>query len=96
MDEYHSVRRDILSELPGYNPEFEIIHYAYWADYEESGYMFILRHYGQLYSLHNGYCVMSDDNIDCWDPHPITEDRAIELIIEWDEIEEHNRNTFAG
>lgn len=89
MDDYNFERRDILSKLPGYNPEFEIVYYAYWSDYEESGYIFILYHERQFYSLRNGYCVMSDDNVDRWDPHPITENEAIELMIEWEEIEEN-------
>lgn len=83
--DYDWERKNILEEIPGYDPDFEIVHHASWSTYEENGWMFILRNRGQLYALEYQYSVMADDNSVYWDPYLITEDRALELIEEWEE-----------
>lgn len=85
-DEYAYARSYILEQIPGYNADYEIVHYDEWASYEEHAYMFILRFNGQLYSLEYQYSVMSNDNNEYWDPTLITEDDAIDLISQWDDL----------
>lgn len=85
---------DVVTALPGYDPAFEIVHFDEWADFEEHGWMAILRKDGQLYEISGGYCVMaSGPQDDVFDPFPIAENRALELIAEWERIE---RTDFSG
>lgn len=86
QEDYEWERREILEEISGYDPDFEIVHHASWSTYEEYGWIFILRKDNQLYALEYQYSVMSDDNSVRWDPYPITEDQALELILEWEGI----------
>lgn len=88
QEDYEWERKNILEEIPGYTPAFEIVHYASWSDYEENGWIFILRKDNQLYALEYQYSVMSDDNSVRWDPYPVSQDEAVELMISWEEAAE--------
>ena len=74
-----------LHDLDGWDPAFEVIFYAAWSDYEESGWVAIMSHNGLYYEQRGGYCVMAEDNRDYWDPSEITEDQELETMIEWHE-----------
>jgi hypothetical protein len=94
MEDYEWSRRD-LEDVPGYDPSYEIVYHASWSDYEEHGYIYILRRDSQLYSLENGHSVMAEDNSERWDLYPINEDQALTLMIEWDETEySYNQSVF--
>ena len=88
QEDYDWERINILEEIPGYDPDFEIVHHASWSTYEEHAWMFILRKDSQLYALEYQYSVMADDNSVIWDPYPITDDQALQLMSEWEETEE--------
>ena len=78
-----------LAELPGWDPTaWEIVFYAEWNDYEENGWYSILRHNKQFYAQGGGHCVMSADSRDRWDPWPVSEDRALEIMLSWEENEQ--------
>jgi hypothetical protein len=85
--DYQYERDEILAQIAGYDPTYAIVHHASWADYEESGWMFILRRGTQLYLMQHNYSVMADDDTPEWDPHPISEREALEEMIEWEQHE---------
>lgn len=90
--DYEWELREILEEIPGYDPDFKIVHHASWSSYEEHAWMFILSKDAQLYAFEYHYSVMAEDNSVCWDPYPVTTDQALELMIEWEEaVEEMER-----
>jgi hypothetical protein len=85
--DYQWERKNILAEIAGYDPTYEIIHHAAWCDYEENGWMFILRKDQQLYLLTWSYSVMAEDNTPEWRPMTVSEEEALEVMIEWEEHE---------
>ena len=68
-----------------YDPEYVPVWHAYWGDYEESGYFYLLERNGQLYVQEGGHCVMAEDNTEHWLPYAVSYDDAIQLLIEWEE-----------
>jgi hypothetical protein len=86
--DYQWERDNILAEIAGYDPTYEIVHHAAWSDYEENGWMFILRKDSQLYLLTWAYSVMADDNTPKWYPIPISESEALKEMIEWEQHED--------
>lgn len=77
---------EFIQSLPGYDPSFEPIHYDEWSDYEESGWLCILRKDGQLYTMQGGHCVMaSSDYVDTFSPHPVSEEEALEDMLLFEE-----------
>lgn len=89
IDNYEWERQNILEKLPGYDPSFIPIHYAAWNDYEENGYMFILRKDSQLYVFNYQYSVFSDDNSEYWNPIPVSDNEALSWMLGWEEHEEY-------
>ena len=78
-----------LSELPGFDPSYTCVYYNNWSSYEESGWLAIAEKNSQYYRIRGGYSVMAEgDQNDIWDPEPITEDEALEDMLEWDRIAE--------
>ncbi len=86
--DYQWERDSILAEIAGYDPTYEIIHHAAWSDYEENGWMFILRKGQQHYLLYGGFSVMAEDNTPEWRPMPISEVEALEEMMEWERHED--------
>jgi len=86
--DYEWERKNILSELEGYDTTYDILHHVSWSDYEESGWMFILRKDNQLYLLTHSYSVMADDNTPGWWPMPVSESEALDVMMEWEEFED--------
>lgn len=86
--DYQWERENILAEIAGYDPTYEIVHHAAWSDYEESGWMFILRKDGQHYLLLHTYSVMADDNTPEWRPMTVSEAEALEVMMEWEQHED--------
>ncbi len=87
--DYYIVSQTLLAELSGWDPStWEIVFYAAWCDYEEYGWYSILRHNGYFYGQGGGHCVMSEDNSDKWDPLPVTQDEALEIMLSWEEHEQ--------
>ncbi len=74
-------------EIDGWDPSYKVIFYAEWSDYEENGWVAILEHNGYFYEQNGGYSVFSDDNTDRWQPQIITEDDAIQIMLDWEEHE---------
>lgn len=72
-----------LHNITGWDPSYEVIFHASWSGYEENGWLAIMQKGTQFYSQTGGYCVMTDDNTDRWDPTLISEDVALELMLEW-------------
>lgn len=68
-----------------YDSSFTPVWKGYWCTYEENGWCYVLEKDGQLYILDYMYSVMSDDNERYWDPYPVTEEEALERMIEWEE-----------
>jgi hypothetical protein len=88
FEDYRWERENILAEIEGYDPTYEILHHVSWSDYEESGWMFILRKDGQHYLLDHMYSVMADDNTPEWYPCPVSEDQAFAEMLEWEHHED--------
>lgn len=68
------------------------VYFRSWSGYEEYGHMAIVQHTGtnQLYVQRWNYSVMAEDNTMNWDPWEVTEEEAIEEMLEWDqEVDEH-------
>lgn len=86
--DYEWERKNILEEIPGYDPDFEIVHHASWSSWEENAWMFVLRKDAQLYVLEYQYSVMAEDNSVLWNPYPVTTDQALELMFKWEEAVE--------
>jgi len=84
-----------LADLQGWDPtQWKIVFYAEWCDYEENGWHSVLLHNGQLYVQGGGHSVMSDDNRDRWDPWPVTEDEALEIMLSWEENEQEIQDWY--
>lgn len=82
-DEFHSERENILAKITGYDPSYEVVHFDSWADYEESGWMFVLRKNGTYFSLTHMYSVYGQDDPE-WLLSPISEDQALDMMVDWD------------
>ena len=78
-----------LKEMFGdqYDESYVPVWYDSWCSWEESGWACILEHNGSYYSLEGGYSVMADCNNPVWDPVAITQDQALEIMFEWEEIQ---------
>lgn len=87
---------DLEQAYPGYDRSYVPIYHESWTTYEENGWVFILERLGQLYSLEYQYSVMSDDNSVIWNPYPITDQQALDLIDEWDEQIREFERTHGG
>ena len=70
-----------------------LIFYGWWADYEEDGWVIICEKEGQYYTQEGGHSVMGNSeeqlNLD-----PITEEEALELMVEWAEHEDNDPITI--
>lgn len=66
---------------------WEVLFYAEWTDYEEHGWQAILKHSNQLYAQCGGHNVMTNSE-DYWDPKPVTDDQALEIMLDWEEYEQ--------
>jgi hypothetical protein len=69
----------------------QIEYQAQWSTYEEYGALTIyLREDGSRYGIREGSCVFLSPSQYRDGPEELTEDQAIELILEWDAVEEEN------
>lgn len=66
--------------------EYTLVFYGSWSSYEEFGWIIILEKEGQYYSQEGGHCVLAGTEKQC-DPELVTEEEALELMIEWSEHE---------
>lgn len=89
MGSDHLEMHNELQELFGhqYDVSYIPVWHGSWHTYEENGWVFILEHNGSYYSLEGGHCVMADCNDSVWDPVAITQDQALEIMFEWEEIQ---------
>lgn len=75
----------------GYDDSYTYIFYSSWESYEENGWIFIFEKEGKYYSIEGGYCVMQVYPYKTtWGKDlsgPMSEDEALKLMIEWEEIE---------
>ena len=79
-----------LPDIDGYDPEYQPIFHAGWYGYEESSWVWIFERDGKYYDLTGGYSVMceGDQNTVWSDLREITEDIALEIMLDWDEHED--------
>ena len=77
-------------DCEGYDPDagYELVFEGSWSDYEESGWIAIFEKSGNYYVESGGYCVISDDNQDRWQPQQFTVDEVIEIMLDWEKFEE--------
>jgi hypothetical protein len=90
-----------LDELYDHIPEyFQEIYFRDWSGYEEYGHMVIVQHTetGRFYIHRWNYSVMcnSQDNPMIWQPMEVTEEEAIQEMIEYDESCDENDKNFRG
>lgn len=80
-DGYHH-----LSQIPGFDASYDVIYYNSWSTYEESGWLAILHKGDSYFELSGGYSVMAEGpQDDTWDPNPITQEDALQEMIDMDE-----------
>jgi hypothetical protein len=70
-----------------------LIFYGWWADYEENSWLIICEKKGQYYTQEGGHSVMGEDE-EQLDFEPITEEEALELMVEWAEHEDDDPITI--
>lgn len=89
LEEQHA--REVLREnyLGQDIDAYAVLHFDSWSTYEENGWMFILEKDGNLFALEYAYSVFGDhsSNTPCWEPYPVTQEQALALMVEWDDIE---------
>jgi hypothetical protein len=77
--------RELYPDVPA---DFEEVWYVDWADYEEYGHLIIVRCNltGQLFQQQWAYSVMVHpaENPMEWNPWPVSEQEAMELLLEWE------------
>lgn len=75
--------------------DFSLVFYAWWADYEEDGWIIIAEKDGRHYYQEGGHCVMDDrpDYQVVWQPEPVTQEDALQLMLEWEEHEDTDVTT---
>lgn len=88
LSDYTWARIHYLEELEGYDPTYDIIHHAEWCGCEDGGWMFVLRRDGQLYLQMHINAAGAYDNTPHWRPMPITEDEALQVMMEWEDHED--------
>jgi len=77
-----------LYEFEGWDPSYKVIFHANWSDWEESGWVAVMERNGKFYEQRGGYSVMCEDNTDRWDPWEVTQEQALETMLEWAEHED--------
>ena len=90
--------REIDELYPNVPDHFLELYFRSWSGYEEYGHMAIVQHTvtGQMYVQRWNYSVMAEDNTMQWDPWVVTEEEAIQEMLEWDqELDEHDAD-FQG
>ena len=78
--------RDLNEWFPDRDQSYVPIWGAHWSDYSGCAWVVILDRDGQLYELDYCYSPESKDNQARWDPWPITYERAMEVLKEWEEF----------
>jgi hypothetical protein len=62
-----------------------------WSTYEEAGHAYIFRDHNNLLLLQEwNYSVMTPHNELIWEPTPISEDDAVDFMVEWETYWEQN------
>jgi hypothetical protein len=92
--------REIDELYPNVPDHFLELYFRSWSDYEEYGHMVIVQHTGtgQLYIQRWSYSVFGDhhDNTQEWCPWMVTEEEAIQEMIEYDESCDEHEAGFQG
>jgi hypothetical protein len=85
-----SIDHYISGFFTGYDPTYEPIFHAAWADWEEDGWVWIFVKNGQYYGIEGGYCLGAggDGRSDWQYLESLTHDEALNLMMEWEEHEE--------
>lgn len=86
MEEH--IWREWLSEAYGaaYDASYTPIYHDSWSTYEDNAWIYILEKDSQLYILEYSYSPFSEDSTPVWDLEPVTEEYAIQEMIEWEQI----------
>lgn len=67
--------------------DFDLIYENSWNGYEEWGGVRIYQKDSEYFEQNGGYSVMAESNEPPWfDAYPISLERALEIIEEWEEI----------
>jgi hypothetical protein len=81
----------LASRCDGYN----LVFFAWWADYEEDGWVVIGEKDGRYYCQEGGYSVMDFTHPEpVWNPWPIDEDEALRLMELWENDEDYSIETI--
>jgi len=76
--------------------QFKLIFYGWWSDWEEDGWIIICEKSGQYYYQEGGHCVMAvDDKEKLFQPDLISEEEALQLMLEWEEHEDPDTATVS-
>lgn len=80
---------EVVDKIEGYDPSYIPIFHSSWSDWEEGGFVYIFEKDNKFYTIEGGHCVMVEDNSTVWDRDlcEISEDDAIQVMIEWEEKE---------
>lgn len=83
---------DLLSELPGYDPSYDLLWFTHESSEcsEEYAWMGLLHRDGQLYFVNGGYFYEADNRPDAFVPQPVTPDEAL-ADIRWN-LQESNQS----
>jgi len=76
--------RTMVEQLyPDADPIYQIVWFIEWSDYEEDGHLIILNCFGSTFIQRGGHCVYGEDH-DSWAPELVTEDEALEELLQWE------------
>ncbi len=75
IGDYHFISPQViqdLSEMPGFDPSFNLVYYNQWADYDSSAWSAIFERDGEYFRCHNGYDPATDNEPDFMHYEPIS------------------------
>lgn len=75
--------------------EYQLVFHAYWSDWEEDGWIVICEKGGQYYYQEGGHCVMVENHDENFAPEPISQEEALQLMLEWEEHEDTSATTVS-
>ena len=75
----------LVSVFGEYDESYVPILGGYWSDYSGCAWMIILERGGQYYVQEYCYSPEANNNEPEWGPHPVTYDRAIEILLDWED-----------
>ena len=79
------ILKDYIEDCPEVFENLEVIYYASWQGYEESGKIVVFKFFDEIMMLNDGYCVMAENNEFVFDPQSITYEYLLELKEDWAE-----------